>query len=81
VARALGNRDAATFRRLYDKVRRRVFHTDAWRAFSEALPQKRRVVGKAHAAAVERDNGDARCRPARFTRRTIAIPPSINRPS
>jgi insertion element IS1 protein InsB len=75
VARVLGNRDAATFRRLYGKVRhlgRRVFRTDAWGAFAEVLPCGWHVVGKAHAAAVERDNGDARRHLARFTRRTKA---------
>jgi IS1 family transposase len=59
VARVLGNRDAATFRRLYGKARRlgrRVFRTDARRAFAGVPPLGRRAVGKARAAAVERDN-------------------------
>jgi IS1 family transposase len=41
-------------------------------AFVEVPPRGRHVVGKAHAAAVERDNGDTRRCPARFTRRTKA---------
>jgi insertion element IS1 protein InsB len=76
VARVLGDRDTATFRRLYDKVRRlkrRVFYADAWRAFSEALPRSRRVVGKAHTVAAERDNSDTRHHLARFTRRTKVV--------
>jgi insertion element IS1 protein InsB len=76
VAWVLGNRDTATFRRLYDKVRHLkscVFYTDAWRAFSEVLPRRRHVVGKAHTVAVERDNSDTRHHLARFTRRTKVV--------
>jgi IS1 family transposase len=50
-----------------------VFYTDAWRAFSEVLPHSRHVVGKAHTAAVERDNGNTRHHLARLTRRTKAV--------
>jgi insertion element IS1 protein InsB len=72
----LGNRDAATFRRLYGKVRHLrhcVFHTDARQAFAEVLPRGRHVVGKAHTAAAERDNGNTRHHLARSTRRTKVV--------
>jgi insertion element IS1 protein InsB len=57
-------------------LKRCVFHTDAWGAFAEALPRRRHAVGKAHTAAVERDNGSTRHHLARFTRRTKVVSPS-----
>ena len=72
----LGNRDAATFRKLYRKVgrlKRCTFFTDAWGAFAEVLPRKRHVVGKAHTVAIERDNSNTRHHLARFTRRTKVV--------
>jgi insertion element IS1 protein InsB len=49
------------------------FYTDSWRAFAEVLPRRRHVVGKAHTAAIERDNADTRHCLARFTRRTKVV--------
>ena len=76
MAWVLGNRDAATFRRLYDKVRHLkgcIFFTDDWKAFSEVLPPGRHVIGKEHTAAIERDNSNTRHHLARFTRRTKVV--------
>jgi len=50
-----------------------VFYTDAWGAFAEVLPPERHVVGKAHTAAIERDNANTRHHLARFTRRTKVV--------
>jgi hypothetical protein len=51
VAWVLGNRDTATFRRLYDKVRHLtgcIFYTDDWNAFAKVLPSERHVIGKGY---------------------------------
>ena len=49
VAWVTGGRDAATFSRLYDKVKhlnKCIFYTDDWDAFSKVLPAERHVIGK-----------------------------------
>jgi insertion element IS1 protein InsB len=76
VAWVLGNRDSATFRRLYDKVKHLegcVFYTDDWKAFSDVLPPERHVIGKEHTVAIEQDNSNTRHHLARFTRRTKVV--------
>jgi len=50
-----------------------VFHTDAWRAFSEVLPPECHVVGKARTVGIERDNSSTRRHLGRFTRRTKVV--------
>jgi len=72
----LGGRDAATFRRLYKKVnhlRDCTFYTDDWDAFAKVLPKDRHIVGKAHTAAIERDNSNTRHHLGRMTRRTKIV--------
>ena len=76
MAWVLGGRDAATFRRLYDKVKRLedcTFHTDGWDAFAAVLPLERHVIGKQRTVAIERDNSNTRHHLARFTRRTKVV--------
>jgi insertion element IS1 protein InsB len=76
VAWVLGNRDTATFQRLYDKVKHLeqcVFYTDAWDAFAAVLPPERHIVGKVHTVSIERDNSNTRHHLARFTRRTKVV--------
>jgi insertion element IS1 protein InsB len=76
VAWVLGDRDTATFRRLYKKVNHLkscTFYTDAWDAFSKVLPPERHVTGKAHAIDIEHDNNNTRHHLGRFTRRTKAV--------
>jgi insertion element IS1 protein InsB len=76
VAWVLGNRDTATFRRLYDKVKHIkdcIFYTDNWSAFAQVLPPERHVVGKVHTVAIERDNSNTRHHLGRFTRRTKIV--------
>jgi insertion element IS1 protein InsB len=76
VAWVLGNRDSATFRRLYDKVKhlkKCIFYTDDWSAFSKILPPDRHIVGKAHTVCIERDNSNTRHHLGRFTRRTKVV--------
>jgi insertion element IS1 protein InsB len=76
VAWVLGNRDIATFRRLYSKVKHLkncIFYTDDWSAFANVLPSERHVIGKAHTTAIERDNSNTRHHLGRFTRRTKIV--------
>jgi insertion element IS1 protein InsB len=76
VAWVLGNRDAATFQRLYDKVKHLTFctfYTDDWDAFSKILPPERHIIGKAHTVTIERDNSNTRHHLGRMTRRTKVV--------
>ena len=76
MAWVLGNRDTATFRRLYDKVKHNIdciFYTDKWPVFVEVLPPDRHVADKRHTIAIERDNSNTRHHLGRFTRRTKIV--------
>jgi len=76
VAWVLGNRDSATVRRLYDKVKHLAgctYYTDDWDAFAEVLPPERHVIGKAHTIGIEHDNSNTRHYLGRFTRRTKVV--------
>ncbi|WP_339041451.1 IS1 family transposase [Candidatus Lariskella endosymbiont of Hedychridium roseum] len=49
VAWVTGNRDTATFQKLYNKVshlKECHFYTDDWEAFSKILPKERHTIGK-----------------------------------
>ena len=72
----LGNRDTATFKRLYSKVKHLkncVFYTDDWAAFAKVLPKKRHVIGKPPTVAIEQDNSNTRHHLGRFTRQTKVV--------
>jgi insertion element IS1 protein InsB len=76
VARVLGNRDTATFTRLYQKVKHLkncLFYTDQWEVFKKVLPPERRIIGKEHTRRIERDNSNTRHHLAKFTRRTKVV--------
>jgi IS1 family transposase len=76
VAWVLGSRSAATFKRLYAKVKHLkdcVFYSDKWDAFAKVLPESRHHIGKQHTAAIERDNGNTRHHLGRMTRRTKVV--------
>jgi insertion element IS1 protein InsB len=63
VAWVLGNRDTATFRRLYEKIRHLkgcAFYADDWDACAKVLPSERHVIGKAHTIDIEHDNSNTR---------------------
>lgn len=71
-----GNRDTATFQRLYDKVRHLTdctFYTDEWDAFAKVIPKERHVIGKSGTVTIERDNSNTRHHLARMTRRTKVV--------
>ena len=76
MAWVLGGRDAATFKRLYDKLKHLkecIFYTDDWGAFSKVLPPERHIIGKAHTVAIEQDNSNTRHHVGRFTRQTKVV--------
>ena len=76
LAWVLGGRDAATFQRLYDKVKHLkdcLFSTDNWEAFAQVLPKDRHVIGTASTSAIERDNANTRHHLARLTRKTKVV--------
>jgi insertion element IS1 protein InsB len=76
VAWVTGGRDAATFQRLYEKVKHlknATFYTDDWDAFAKILPPERHVIGKKHTITIEQDNSNTRHHLARFTRRTKVL--------
>jgi insertion element IS1 protein InsB len=76
VAWVLGGRDAATFQRLYDKVKHLthcIFYTDDWDAFAKVLPPERHIVGKAHTILIEQDNSNTHHHLGRMTRRTKVV--------
>ncbi|MDR2260894.1 MAG: hypothetical protein LBE06_08210 [Azoarcus sp.] len=69
IAWILGNRDRATFRRLYDKVKHLkncTFYTDKWDAFMKVLPPERHVIGKSGTFTIEQDNSNTRHHLGRF---------------
>jgi insertion element IS1 protein InsB len=72
----VGGRDAATFRRLYDKVKHLtecIFYTDDWDAFAKHLPPERHVIGKAPTITIEHDTSNTRHHLGRMTRRTKVV--------
>lgn len=76
LAWVVGNRDIATCKRLYEKLRHLTqtsFYTDDWDAFAAVFPQNRHVIGKVHTVAIERNNSNTRHRLARMTRRTKVV--------
>jgi insertion element IS1 protein InsB len=76
VAWVLGGRDAATFRRLYEKVHHVkdcVFYTDDWDAFGKVLPTEQHVIGKEHTITIEQNNSNTRHYLGRMTRRTKIV--------
>lgn len=76
MAWVIGNRDAATFRQLYEKVKHLktcIFYTDGWKGFRKVLPKNRHVIGKDHTTTIERDNSNTRHHLGRMTRRTKVV--------
>ena len=76
IAWELGNRDAKTFKKLYDKVKhltKATFYIDNWEAFAKILPSKRHIIGKKYTNEIKRDNNNTRHHLSRFTRRTKVV--------
>src|ERR687886_193955 len=71
-----GGRDAATLRRLLERVerwKRRLYCTDDWAAYAELIPQGRLFVGKEETHGIERDHSRQRHWLARFRRPTCVV--------
>jgi insertion element IS1 protein InsB len=76
IAYVIGNRDIATFKRLYDKVKhlkKCKFYTDCWEGFVSVLPKKRHIAGKKYTVSIEQNNSDTRHYLGRMTRRTKIV--------
>jgi insertion element IS1 protein InsB len=72
----LGGRDRATLERLLERLKRwgvRLYGTDDWAAYVEAIPQGRLYVGEEETHGIERDHSRQRHWLARFRRRTCAV--------
>ena len=60
VAWVTGGRDAAAFRKLYDKVKcldKCIFYTDDRDAFTRVLTAERHIIGKEHTISIEQVHG------------------------
>ncbi|GHS91617.1 hypothetical protein AGMMS49949_02310 [Alphaproteobacteria bacterium] len=71
-----GNRDIATFRRLYAKVKHLkncTFYTEDGDAFAAILPPDRHVLGKAHTITIEQNSSNTRHYLGRRARRTKIV--------
>ena len=71
-----GGRDRATLDELLARVKRwnpRLYCTDDWAAYQEAIPQGRLYVGKDETHGLERDHARQRHWLARFRRRSIVV--------
>jgi insertion element IS1 protein InsB len=76
IAWVTGRRDAATFSRLYDKVKHLtecLFYTDDWEAFSKVLPKEPHIIGKSGTVSIEGDNSNTRHHLGPMTRRTKGV--------
>jgi insertion element IS1 protein InsB len=71
----VGNRDAATLQRLFERIDKPgcIYFTDNWTSYPEVIPAERHIVGKSETHGVERDNSNTRHRVGRFTRRTKIV--------
>ena len=71
-----GGRDRATLDELLARVKRwnpRLYCTDDWAAYQEAIPQGQLYVGKDQTHGLERDHARQRHWLARFRRRSIVV--------
>jgi insertion element IS1 protein InsB len=69
----VGDRSAATGRKLWEKVRRSATGTvapDHWKSYNEFVPKEQPVQTKAETCTMESYNGQIRHFPARFRRKT-----------
>ena len=76
IDRQLGGRDRATLERLLERPKRwgvRLYRTDDWAAYVEAIPQGMLYVGKEETHGIERDHSRQRHWLARFRRRTCVV--------
>jgi insertion element IS1 protein InsB len=76
-----GGRDRATLERLLARLKQdwnaRLYCTDDWAAYQEAIPQGRLYVGKDQTHGIERDHARQRHWLARFRRRSIVVSKTV----
>ncbi|MDI9355843.1 MAG: IS1 family transposase [Chitinophagaceae bacterium] len=75
-----GNRDAETFKKLYEKIQRRVqkrYYTDKWDVYSQIIPKSIHVQGKQNTYKIEQNNSNIRHYLARMKRQTKVVSKSI----
>jgi IS1 family transposase len=79
VAWTVGRRHAATFRRLYERVKGagRTYFTDDWPVYRAVLPAAQHVMRRAGTQTVERDHAKTRHYSARMERRTQVVAKSL----
>jgi insertion element IS1 protein InsB len=76
-----GGRDRATLDRLLARLKQgwdpRLYCTDDWAAYSDAISQGRHYVGKDETHGIERDHARQRHWLARFRRRTCVVSKAV----
>ncbi len=75
IAYVIGQRDAKTLYKLYEKLKHLdvTYYTDNWEAFTKVLPKDRHVVGKRHTVTIEQNNSNTRHHLGRMTRKTKIV--------
>lgn len=76
IAYVIGNRDIATFKRLYYKLKhlkKCKFYTDCWEGFFSVLPKDRHIASKKYTISIEQNNSNTRHYLGRMTRRTKIV--------
>ena len=58
----IGNRNAKTFRRLYEKLKYYVkdYHTDDWEVYRKVIPNEKLTQGKKYTIGIEQNNSKIR---------------------
>jgi IS1 family transposase/transposase-like protein len=76
---AIGNRDADTFRPLYEKLKNYVKHyyTDKYDVYKEIIPSEQLTQSKKYTIGIEQNNSNVRHYLGRMTRRTKVVTKSI----
>ena len=75
----IGNRNAKTFRRLYEKLKCFVKHyyTDDWEVYKKIIPPEKLTQGIKHPVGIEQNNSNVRHYLGRMTRKTKVVTKSI----
>ena len=75
----IGNRNAKTFRRLYEKLKNFVKHyyADDWDVYRKVIPSEKLTQSKKHTIGIEQNNSNVRHYLGRMTRKTKVVTKSI----
>ena len=60
---SIGNRNAKTFRQLYEKLKNYVKHyyTDDWKVYRKIIPNEKLTQGKKYTIGIEQNNSNVTC--------------------